>query len=651
MPPAPGPRAAAPALAALAVLIVALGITPITNNDLFLHLTTGRMILETGSIPRVDDYSALARGRPFIAHEWLAGVIFRLIERAGGLDALILMKTGVALLVGGLLYLTARRLGAAVEAAVPALACALTIAAARLMERPHIFTFLLTAAYLLVLTRRAGGGGALWILPLLQILWANLHGAFLLGPAIVGLAAAGALLERAPGARAPRTEALRLAALAAGLLAASLINPYGAALLRFPLDLTSSVFMEEIYEWRPPFDSAFASTYVARYYVAWGVAGIGVLLAAGWRAARAGRRSPAPVPLPAGATFHALVFALFLALSLRMHRHVADFALAGAPAVAAAASWLCRRPSPAGGPSAPIGAGGPGPPARARLRGWILPLLTFALLGLAARVALAGYAYGPSLRRPFGLGLGPTLPVAAADYLEANGITGNAFNSYGAGAYLIHRFYPAVRVAMDSRNDVYGADLYAEYARALADAAALEALLGRVEAAFILLDWPRPGAARTAAAIRSLDRWGLVYFDDRAVVYLPRDGAHASVAARDAYVLLDPALFRPATLPPHEARAALAEADRAVRAGGGAYIARLMRIDALLTLGRIEEGLAEDERILAEAPSLHHVYVHLGTMRLRLNDRAAAAARFRKALALVPGSDAARQGLREARAP
>src|SRR5438445_631391 len=70
---------------ALAALAAALTITPITNNDVFLHLTTGRLVLQTGSVPRVDDYSALANGRAFMAHEWLSGVLFHLIERAFGL--------------------------------------------------------------------------------------------------------------------------------------------------------------------------------------------------------------------------------------------------------------------------------------------------------------------------------------------------------------------------------------------------------------------------------------------------------------------------------------------------------------------------------------------------------------------------------------
>ncbi len=141
----------AAALAALGLLVVALTITPITNNDIFLHLTTGQVVLSTGNVPVVDDYSALAGGRPFIAHEWLAGVLFRLVELAfgeRGLDALIVFKSLIAVMVDGQLYATARCSGAAPIAALPALWFVMSLAAARFVERPHIFGFLLTASFL-----------------------------------------------------------------------------------------------------------------------------------------------------------------------------------------------------------------------------------------------------------------------------------------------------------------------------------------------------------------------------------------------------------------------------------------------------------------------------------------------------------------------
>jgi len=39
----------------LGALILALTLSPITNNDIFLHLKTGALILETGRVPHLDD--------------------------------------------------------------------------------------------------------------------------------------------------------------------------------------------------------------------------------------------------------------------------------------------------------------------------------------------------------------------------------------------------------------------------------------------------------------------------------------------------------------------------------------------------------------------------------------------------------------------
>jgi hypothetical protein len=627
-------------LAGLSALVVALNVAPITNNDLFLHLRTGREVLSSFSVPEQDDYSALARGRPFIAHEWLAGVLFRLIEVTFGelgLDALIVMKVLVALLVAGFLYAAARTLGASPAFAIPPLAFVLILASARFLERPHIFTYLMTSVYLWLLARRgAGGRAALWCFVPLQILWANLHGGFLLGPVVVALAALGAVIEGlarglAPGARRTGAderarphlrEGLRLGGLALVLLAACLINPYGARLLAFPFQLTGSTFMQEIYEWLPPFKSAFAHTYMARLYVVWAALGIGVLVAAWIRAVRKG-------VIPPGGIFPALLFGIFFALSLKMNRNVTDFALATYPGVAATAAWIAGRDGRRSLPVAPIF--------------WMLPIL----LLLAVWFGTQGYDYGPTSHRAVGFGLGRDIPVKGADYLEANGIKGNIFNTYKSGAYLLYRFYPDVRVAMDSRNDVYGEELYESYKLALGDQVALERLLDRIEAAAIFLEWPRPNMTILADMIHRLGGWRPVYFDDTIVVYLREGGAFSHLVARDGHLIFDPVVFFPGGIPAGRSQEALAEADRAIERGGG-YVARIMRLDALAALGRYRDFVEEEARILSERPPLAHIYIYLGVLHLRSGDRRAAADRFLRALDLQPASEAALRGLREA---
>ena len=682
----PARRGETAALLALALLLLALNLTPITNNDLFLHLKTGDLILKTHAVPRTDDYSALARGRPYVAHEWLAAVVFRLVQGALGFDALIVLKAATAVAVAALLYAAALEFGAPPAAAVPVLAFAMILAASRFMERPHVFTYLMTAAFLLLLARRRRGARApLWGLVPLQIAWANLHGGFVLGPAILAVAALASFLDghfgcasrravpsggragRSAGADAAlreghRREAARLGGAAALLVAASLVNPYGAQLLRFPFQLTGSSFMGEIYEWLPPllsFDprtgafavSPFASTYMARYYIVWILLGsatfaLAVVL---WRRGR--------LALPGG-SLPALIFLVFLMLSLRMNRNVADFALATAPGLAAtvaaivpglAEGFAVLAPGLAAARSLTgRGATGAGGPAAARRPAAPLPWVAAALAALALWFAAFGYAYGPGLRRKTGFGLGSNVPVAAAAYLRAIGMRGAVFNTYAAGAYLVYRLYPTVRVAMDSRNDVYGEDLYRLYARALTDADALDDLLKRLDAGAIVLEWPNRGMMTAAAAVHRLKDWTPVYFDDLTVIYLKDGGPWARVVARDAYALLDPALYRGgATIRGDNAGRALQEAERALQQNRS-FIARVMRIDALAGSGRRSEAFEEERSILAEDPPLFHIYTHLGWIRLGLGDSAGAAERFRRALRYQPDSQVARQGLARA---
>jgi tetratricopeptide (TPR) repeat protein len=255
-----------------------------------------------------------------------------------------------------------------------------------------------------------------------------------------------------------------------------------------------------------------------------------------------------------------------------------------------------------------------------------------------------GYSFGEANRRYLGLGLGWKVPVGAADYLERNALRGNVFNTYAAGAYLVYRLHPAVRVGMDSRNDVYGEALYDEYLRALRSPDAMRAMLERIDASIIVLEWPNQDMVRTAQTIHALGGWRPVYFDDAATVYLHASGPSAELAESDGYRLLDPALFAPGSLPPEQAFSALAESDRAIREGGG-YVARVMRIEALARAGRMDEAVVDETRILSEAPPREHIYAYLGYLKLALGDPAAARDRFRRALRLNPGSPAALQGM------
>src|SRR5262245_57256273 len=80
------------AILPLAGLVLAVSVNPLSNNDVWLHLTTGRLILERGQIPRIDEYSFTRSGSPYVAHEWLAQICLFLLYRALGVTGLIMFK-------------------------------------------------------------------------------------------------------------------------------------------------------------------------------------------------------------------------------------------------------------------------------------------------------------------------------------------------------------------------------------------------------------------------------------------------------------------------------------------------------------------------------------------------------------------------------
>ncbi|HEX2879629.1 MAG TPA: hypothetical protein VHO25_08825, partial [Polyangiaceae bacterium] len=168
---------------ALLLLLLVLNFRPIMQNDFWMHLKIGEDVLDTFQIPTVDSYSAVAEGRPFIAHEWFSGVLLALVGGAFGPAGFAALGALVAASLAALLFFAlpkdARR--SVVLAPLGALAAYLTDF--RLVIRPDLFTMLLLAvwAFSIERWRRTHESWILWMLVPLITVWANLHGAFLFG--------------------------------------------------------------------------------------------------------------------------------------------------------------------------------------------------------------------------------------------------------------------------------------------------------------------------------------------------------------------------------------------------------------------------------------------------------------------------------------
>jgi hypothetical protein len=256
-------------------------LTPLTNNDIFLHMANGEWILANGRVPLEDPYSFSAEGNRFHAHEWLAGLLFALVHRAGGIDGLIHVKTALGAVALLLCAWTALREGAGRFATLACSGLALAIVNSRFLERPEMFSYALTGLYVMVLamehSRLAGepapakvrlpwrpgemlSSSLLWWLVPFQWAWVQLHGYYLTGLALLILFLGAGLVERVRD-QGIRPEALLSRRLLSGgaavgvMFLLGLLNPNGWEIYTYPFNLAGgeNIFMRTIFEWKPTF--------------------------------------------------------------------------------------------------------------------------------------------------------------------------------------------------------------------------------------------------------------------------------------------------------------------------------------------------------------------------------------------------------------
>lgn len=230
---------------------------PQVDPDAWWHIAFGESIAQRGAIPSVETFSWLTAGDRIVVHSWLWDLLLAEAYRwAGetGTSVLILPATASIVVLLWLLVETADR-------GMPPLGRALLVLAAMVAGLPawapraQTLDVALVLASMLVLTRyfHDGERRQLLALPIVGVLWANLHGSAILAlPACIVLALIALPIGARWGdwrGRAPAP--LVLAGIAT--LMATMINPHGPSLLIYPADReVASAFIPEIVEWRPP---------------------------------------------------------------------------------------------------------------------------------------------------------------------------------------------------------------------------------------------------------------------------------------------------------------------------------------------------------------------------------------------------------------
>ncbi|MCE7861066.1 MAG: hypothetical protein DYG86_14930, partial [Chloroflexi bacterium CFX2] len=104
-------------------------------------------------------------------------------------------------------------------------------------------------------------------------------------------------------------------------------------------------------------------------------------------------------------------------------------------------------------------------------------------------------------------------PVAASDWLETHPQSGNMFNEFNWGGYLLFRAWPHHKVFLDSQTDFYGEALVREYEAALTAGSGWESVLEKYDIEWTII----PPDSPLARKLQTLG-WKIEYGDDTAVI-------------------------------------------------------------------------------------------------------------------------------------
>jgi len=474
--------------------------TLLGDGDPGWHIRTGEWILQNHRVPQTDLFSFTHAGQTWFAWEWLWDLTFGFIHQTAGIGVVLLVSMAVIALTMSLVFRQASRLSGNPVMAIGLTLLACGSASIHFLARPHTFTLLLTAIFMILLESRRGRFQTIfWIFPVLELLWVNLHGGFIAGIILTGAYAVGAVLlalTRGSGLTSAIRKNRGMLITTALCFAVSFLNPYTYHLHQHVLAfLVDPYSYTHIAEFQPMSFSHPAAKFFEPLVV------LGAVSAA-WSLVR--KRFD-----------HALLLALWLHLALMSARNIPIYAIVATPLIARSVrDWLIL-----------IGRRN-GDSLAGRFARWFrsfgrevahfdrLPRLHLA--SVAALALIASVLFAPNPPESFRPGFSSkNFPVKAAQYLGAPANRVLSIDTWGG--YLIYAQYPSRKVFVDGRSDFYGDDFENTCADLLNARAGWQKLLEKYHFDRILL----PPDIALVSTLRLTKEWRTVYEDKTAIVFEP----------------------------------------------------------------------------------------------------------------------------------
>lgn len=450
------------------------------DQDLGRHIKVGKLVLQTSQVPKTNLFSYTSPDFPFINTHYLFGVLTAFVQKTIGLELLLILKIAIILLSISLVLSTIDRKKYVLL--LPIGFIFLHVFRERLELRPEIFSFLFTALTLYILHKFLNHPKfyyPLLALPLIQLIWINMHIYFFVGFVIQFIFLIAFALTK-------NFSKLRVLSIILGLsVVVSLINPNGIAGFLYPLNVTKNygytivenqnLFLLESLNFK---DSNFLFVKISAILVTFSIV----------IALRKGRKSFLNLSLAllglVLALMHVRSFPYLVLLSLPMT--IENFGLVKPTKLTA-----------------------------------IIIFFFAGLLVAESYLYLNGdyYKYSDS-RNKAGLSI-EEHAKGALDFVMAKNLPGLIYNNFDIGSYIIYRTYPEHKVFVDGRPEAYPKEFFQSiYIPSQADYNNFKELESQLFFQTIIFSHTdqTPWGKNFLTSILKDDSWKVVYLDDFMVV-------------------------------------------------------------------------------------------------------------------------------------
>jgi hypothetical protein len=495
-------------IAVFFVLIFGSGNALLGDGDTGYHIKTGQVILKNWSIPAHDFYSFHFPALSWTAHEWLAEVIMALLFEWAGLTGVVVFFAFVLALTHWLLYQSLKAKSDDLILCTFVALLATATSSTHWLARPHVFSILLTVIWCHCLSAYQSKNRNVFVscLPILMLLWVNLHGGFIIGLILLGIYLASewvSLLTAKPESSwIHRKRAKTLLLLLLACMAACCFNPHGFDILLFPIRVTSDRFvMDRVTEFLSPnFHEPLPFKYM-------------LLLLIG---ALAVSRSKVG--------FVDVICTMLLSyMALYSARHVSLFAIILAPVLLKAltdiagrlaepfSTWYVTRNQNL-------------LTIDHNLKGYLWPTTSLAVVTTLVATGFITYRFDDK-----------RFPVKAVEFLHRQKIHGNVFNDDEFGDYMIYAAWPTYRVFMDGRSDMYGEKFGRDYLRIANVAPGWKQTLKKYNVSWVIFNTD----SALIAALKDQPDWQSVYSDPVATIFVKNEPKPLELLAkhRDSSVI------------------------------------------------------------------------------------------------------------------